>query len=61
MARDPVAVATSLLRALEAGRHGEDLRKYFAASVLTPNQCDVTKTGVRYAGNVGGLTCGWRP
>jgi hypothetical protein len=35
MARDPVAVATSLLRALEAGHHGEDLRKYFAPSALT--------------------------
>jgi hypothetical protein len=42
MARDPVAVATSLLRALDAGRHGEDLRKYFAASALTiehPRSC----------------------
>jgi len=29
---DPVAVATSLLRALEAGQRGEDLRKYFAST-----------------------------
>jgi hypothetical protein len=35
MARDPIAVATSLLRALEAGLYGEDLRKYFAPSALT--------------------------
>lgn len=35
MARDPIAVATALLRALEAGRRGEDLRKYFAPSAST--------------------------
>ncbi|NUT91423.1 MAG: nuclear transport factor 2 family protein [Saccharothrix sp.] len=35
MARDPVAVATSLLRALEDGRHGEDLRGLFAPTAST--------------------------
>ncbi|MGW4109787.1 hypothetical protein ACWEFJ_02805 [Actinosynnema sp. NPDC004786] len=35
MARDPVAVATALLRALEAGHRGEDLRKHFAPSAST--------------------------
>ncbi|MFI9815985.1 nuclear transport factor 2 family protein [Saccharothrix variisporea] len=35
MTRDPVAVATSLLRALEAGRHGEDLRAHFAPTATT--------------------------
>ncbi|WP_406631563.1 nuclear transport factor 2 family protein [Amycolatopsis sp. WGS_07] len=32
---EPVAVATSLLRALEAGQCGEDLRKYFAPTAST--------------------------
>lgn len=35
MARDPITVATSLLRALEAGHRGEDLRKYFAPTAST--------------------------
>lgn len=35
MSHDPVAVATSLLRALEAGQCGEDLRKHFASSAST--------------------------
>jgi hypothetical protein len=35
MPSDPVAVAMSLLRALEAGQCGEDLRKHFAPSAST--------------------------
>jgi hypothetical protein len=35
MSRDPVTVATSLLRALEAGKRGEDLRKHFAPTAST--------------------------
>ncbi|WP_337821327.1 nuclear transport factor 2 family protein [Amycolatopsis sp. A1MSW2902] len=35
MDRDPVALATSLLRALEAGQCGENLRKYFAPTAST--------------------------
>ncbi|TQM79987.1 hypothetical protein FHX81_2304 [Saccharothrix saharensis] len=35
MARDPIAVATALLRALEAGHRGEDLRHHFAPSAST--------------------------
>ncbi|MGV9295710.1 MULTISPECIES: nuclear transport factor 2 family protein [Amycolatopsis] len=35
MADDPVALATSLLRALEAGQCGEDLRKHFAPTAST--------------------------
>jgi hypothetical protein len=35
MAGDPISVATSLLRALEAGQRGEDLRKYFAPAAST--------------------------
>ncbi|MGW7531145.1 nuclear transport factor 2 family protein [Amycolatopsis sp. NPDC054798] len=35
MVGDPVAVATFLLRALEGGQCGEDLRKFFAPTALT--------------------------
>ncbi|MBB1151644.1 nuclear transport factor 2 family protein [Amycolatopsis dendrobii] len=35
MADDPVALATSLLRALEAGQCGEDLREHFAPTAST--------------------------
>ncbi|MGW4397771.1 nuclear transport factor 2 family protein [Amycolatopsis nivea] len=35
MVSDPVALATSLLRAIEAGQCGEDLRKFFAPAAST--------------------------
>ncbi|MEJ2853279.1 MULTISPECIES: nuclear transport factor 2 family protein [unclassified Saccharothrix] len=45
MARDPITVATSLLRALEAGQHGEDLREYFAPSATTTEHPNRLKPG----------------